>query len=68
MRGNKMNYEAEINYHNLTRIETEPRYLGTFSGDDLTKLLTKVGVVCLAFDKKHGFKGYSLTVAIRELR
>lgn len=62
-----MNYEAEINFHNLTKIETEPHHLGVLSNDDLRKLLVKVGRVCLAFDKKHGFKGFSLTVTIREM-
>lgn len=63
-----MNYEAEISFHNLTKIETEPHYLGTLSSDDLQKLMIKVGGVCVAFGKKHGFKGFGLTVTVREMR
>lgn len=63
-----MNYEAEINSHNLTRIDTEPHHLGTLSDDRLRRLMARVYSVCLAFDKKHGFKGFSLTVSIREMK
>ena len=60
-----MNYEAVINYHNMRQLESDPRYIGTLSSDDLQKLLIKVGGVCVAFDRKYGFKEWSLTVDIR---
>lgn len=62
-----MNYEATINHHNLRQIESDPRYVGTLFNTDIQKLLIKVGGVCAAFDKKHGLKGFSLTVSIREV-
>ena len=60
-------YEAVINYHNLQQIDTEPRHVGTLFNTDIQKLLIKVGGVCVAFDKKNGLKGFSLTVSIREI-